>query len=162
MRKRGRKRMTPKQRERKFRPHALVLGQLVLAWSELHEELGRLFYAVAGTNDPGVQLAVWQSSRNDRSQRLMLRGAAAVAFVASPFRSERTKDDKRARHDIEWILNRIEALSDKRDDAIHAPFGLEKQKDGTYRLRPNVLWEIIALASLRSKSRATYRTTSDR
>jgi hypothetical protein len=141
--------VTQKQWDRKVRPHAIVLGQLVLTWSRLHEELGRLFYAVVGAPDPGVPLAAWHSSRNDRAQREMLKGAAEAAFSASLFRPARTPNDNRALKDIEWLLNKCDGLSSKRDDAIHAPFSLQMPagltakgfvRAGKAILRPEYTW----------------------
>jgi hypothetical protein len=117
-REKGLFRISPKLRERKFKPHALVLGQVVLAWSELHEALGRLFWATLGGPDPGPALAVWHANRNDRSQRFMLRGAAEAALsggVLKALKKKRTADDVRAYKDIIWLLDQVETASSSRD-----------------------------------------------
>jgi hypothetical protein len=135
------KKVTHAQRERMFRSHALVLGRLVLSWSDLHQELARLFYAVVGGSDPGVALAVWNSSRSDRSQREMLRGAAAAALSSGLFRrAAKTSHNPRAYDDVDWLLNQCDTLASRRNDAIHAPFLLEITDDNKTLLRPSYKW----------------------
>lgn len=133
-------RITPKLRDRKFRPHATLLGQIVLSWSELHDALARLFYAVIGAENAATALAVWHSNRNDRSQRAMLAAAASASLSPRTFGPNK-EGNKEALAAILWIVKICDdQLAARRDNAIHTPFMLTLDENGEASLRANDQW----------------------
>src|SRR5215211_6790047 len=95
-------------------PYITALGELVIAWNSLQEQLAELFWTVTGISNGRVPLAIWHAANSDRTQRQMLRAAAENAFA--------TDKDKKTRDDILWLLDRANSLADQRNDAIHSPF----------------------------------------
>ena len=71
-------------------------------------------FAVVIRGDVEPVLAAWRANENDRAQRAML-GAAIEA--SSPEGWKRTPN---ASDDLLWVLGRADALSNARNDAIHA------------------------------------------
>src|SRR5579862_6821487 len=63
--------------EKEFAPYATAIGQLLLAWNDLHERLSSLFVMALGAGWVSRPLAVWHSTRADHSKRQMLRAALA-------------------------------------------------------------------------------------
>src|ERR1022692_594393 len=59
-----------------FRPYAITLGQLALAWNELHESMALLFCTTMGGGYSNQFLAVWHVLKVDRAQRDILLAAA--------------------------------------------------------------------------------------
>jgi hypothetical protein len=99
-------------RAKAFRPLAIELGYLVYEWNRLHEALATLFGdVVSSTKNKSIPYAIWHSTPNDRTQREMLKAAAAAATTATP----QTKSD------IAWLLAELHKLAGKRNAAIHAP-----------------------------------------
>lgn len=101
------------KRQEAIDAYALAVGRVSGAWNFLHQTLGELFAVIIG-GDRQLLLTAWRSIENDRSQREMLR---AVIKAASP---ERWKQTPKAPDDLLWVLKRANALSDVRNDAIHA------------------------------------------
>lgn len=98
------------------------LGLVVASWNALHDELGRLFYVVTGAPNMKLALAVWNSTENDRAQRKMLRVALPFSLSELPRAKENGADWVRiARDEIKWILDRVDSLTDQRNDAVHSP-----------------------------------------
>ena len=62
-----------------FRPYVEALGQLALAWNELHFNLSLLYCSLMGAR-VGIPVdqhfAVWHALKMDRAQRDILRAAA--------------------------------------------------------------------------------------
>jgi hypothetical protein len=87
----------------------------------LHQTLGRFFAVVIG-GDAELVLAAWRSLENDRAQREMLRATIIAANADHPKVASllRWKQTPKAPDDLLWVLNRADALSDVRNDAIHA------------------------------------------
>jgi hypothetical protein len=102
-----------------FRPYVTALGQLSLAWNDLQESLGALFWTMmsprplVGAFVHREPLFVWYAIRSDRSQREMLK--AAVNHL--------TIDWERPLLVVEtnWIIDRANELENWRNDAIHSP-----------------------------------------
>ena len=109
--------------------YAMAVGRVSGAWNYLHQTLGGFFAVVVG-GDAELVLAAWRSFENDRAQREMLRATitAASLRVASLRNADhpkvasllRWKHTPKAPDDLLWVLNRADALSDVRNDAIHA------------------------------------------
>lgn len=120
--------LTRKQRQKKFRPYAVELGEVIYTWNRLQESLASMFWHFTKRPDDffdEVGLAIWYSTPNDRTQREMLRAAVRA--------SERHKAFEKypeAQEDIYWLLNKCNSFADKRNDAIHSPYMLYPSKDG--------------------------------
>ena len=102
-----------------FRPYVTALGQFALAWNDLQETLGSLFWTlmsprpVEGAFFYHESLFVWNAVKSDRIQREMLK--AAVNHLITDW--ERPKLVGEAN----WLIDRANELADWRNDAIHFP-----------------------------------------
>jgi hypothetical protein len=108
--------------EAAYKSHVKAIGQLALAWNDLHERLGEIFVVVMEGNtaedneDNLFQIAaVWSAANSDRTKREMLEAAVKFApkLEGGPF--------PRLADDIKWLIGRSTALEDTRNDVIHAP-----------------------------------------
>jgi hypothetical protein len=108
---------TEEERNAAFEAYTLVVDKVSYAWNYLHEKLGRLFVVISGA-DRNIALAIWYSTDNDRAQRKMLRAAIAATKV------ERWKTLPKAEENLKWLLDRLDKVSDDRNNAIHAPCSL--------------------------------------
>jgi hypothetical protein len=99
--------------------YALAVGKVTASWNTFQEELGRIFAEVIGV-PRRVALAVWYSTRSDRSQRAMLK-AAVAASEGGGWNARFPK----AREDLLWLLGEANKLAEDRNDAIHAPIAIE-------------------------------------
>lgn len=104
-------------------PYLQELALVVIAWNELHVELSQLFCVVAGFPNMRTGLQIWHSTENDRAQRKLLREALSGGLQ----HLRRVKENggnflDRARKDIEFILNKVDSMSDARNNAIHSPY----------------------------------------
>ena len=61
--------LEPRYTARKFRPHALAIGEAMLSWNDLHEEVGMLFWTVSGGGFGNLPLGIWHSIKNDAAKR---------------------------------------------------------------------------------------------
>lgn len=103
-----------------FQPYSIALGQLALAWNDLHEHLGFVFCSMMGdfsaVDITAVRsLEIWHSCYQDRAAREMLRACADV---------EDDDFDKRfgdVRREILWLLRKVESVEEVRNNAIHSP-----------------------------------------
>jgi hypothetical protein len=101
-----------------FRPYVIAVGQTALAWNDLHEYLGRFFGMFSIGKTRAINVAVWQSQRVDRNKRQML----DAAVKAAP--DTLTEGRPQLKPDLIWLLNRVDALEDLRNDVVHAPLHL--------------------------------------
>lgn len=115
----GRTRFT----EKPLRPYVAAIGQTALAWNDLHEHLGRFFGHFMRGASREAGLAIWQSSRVDRSKRQLLEAAVKTAP------KELTSGHPKFKDDLLWLLARVEALEDTRNNVVHAPLHLEFDSD---------------------------------
>lgn len=97
-----------------YRPYVMAIGQLALAWNDLHETLGSLFIDITVVVDEKIS-AAWQSLGSDRAKRGMLE---AVAKSLSP---SDIKKNPRGKDDLIWLLRRVTSLEEDRNNAIHSP-----------------------------------------
>lgn len=113
-----RKELTPAQEARRsakvFRPIAIEIGWITFQWNRLHEALRDLFAHAVHFERHTIPFAIWHSTPNDRAQREMLR-AAIVAAAKSGYIPQELFED------IEWVLQQLDPLAGRRNDAIHAP-----------------------------------------
>jgi hypothetical protein len=103
-----------REQERQFKPLAIELGWIAYEWNRLHEALGELFADAMGA-DTFTALCAWHAVGSDLTQRKMLKASAA-------HRAERSTPE----HKLFWralvdLVDEVTKLSDKRNDAIHAP-----------------------------------------
>ncbi len=96
-----------------FRPYVTALGQLTLAWNDLHETLAILFCSVMGGGFVNQFLAVWHALKSDRSQRDILLAAVTSGLIEG--------GPPRLLADVTWICNQANALEDTRNTALHSP-----------------------------------------
>jgi hypothetical protein len=104
-------------------PYLQELALVVIAWNELHVELSQLFCVVAGFPNMTTGLQIWHSTENDRAQRKLLREALSGGL--QHLRRVKAKGQRFsdiARNDIEFILNKVDSMSDARNNAIHSPY----------------------------------------
>jgi len=95
-----------------FGPLASELGWVVYEWNRLQAALAELFTDIVSPDNRTVPFAIWHSQTNERAQREMLRAALDAAHAATA---------SRAHKDIIWLLNKVDALAGKRNDALHCP-----------------------------------------
>jgi hypothetical protein len=100
----------------RYRPYALAIGQLSLAWNDLHESLGSLFCHITGIGDVEFKMmAAWQSLMADRAKRGMLK-AAFRELSANEIRLNPMATDE-----FTWLFKEIDRLEQMRNQAIHSP-----------------------------------------
>lgn len=102
----------------KIEPYFQAVGRVAHAWNQLQEALGQTLAEVVGSNHK-VILAIWYSSKSDRSQHDMLRAAIKESGDDRWVRTRET-----ARDDLLWLVNKASELAHKRNEAIHAPIGM--------------------------------------
>ncbi len=118
---------------KEYLPYVTAIGQLALAWNDLHEALGSLFVSIVSVDDPKIQ-AAWQSLQADRAKRGMLR--AAIREMSA----EQVRLNPRAEDEMKWLLNQIDRLENERNNAIHSPlmsFSHPVWRSGLTRERPD-------------------------
>jgi len=89
---------------------------LAIAWNVLQEGLCELFSCVTVERgcDPEISYAIWHSTPSDRSQRDMLRSAISAVQSSDPLMPKLCDD-------ISWMLEKMNALTGRRNNALHAP-----------------------------------------
>jgi hypothetical protein len=119
-----RKRVGKRYTAPEFRPYVTALGQLSLAWNDLQECFGALFWTLM--SPPPLETAfahrealfVWYSIKSDRSQREMLKAAANNLTI--DWHQPALVDE------INWTINKADRLEDWRNDAVHSPLFLNR------------------------------------
>jgi hypothetical protein len=101
--------------ERGFRPYVLAIGQLALAWNDLHEKLGMMFVTLMGGGWVNLPAAVWQSAHFDRPKREMLRAAILNQTAKFEAHYPTLKDD------LLYVLGQCETIEEARNNAVHSP-----------------------------------------
>jgi hypothetical protein len=116
--------------ERGYRPYVSTIGRLILAWNNLHENLGMLFVlllaarhrASAGDDvedidDPVIArwAGIWSSAAYDRPKRAML-SALMNPIIAADFGQL-----PKLVSDISWLLKETDKIEEIRNNAVHAP-----------------------------------------
>jgi head-tail adaptor len=103
-----------------IRPYATAIGQFSLAWNDLHEAYGFLFFAAATSYHPDdvmqwMQMqAIWGCITNERQKREMLQAATERIAATNKFWRE-------FRTDIPWVVRCGDSLEDQRNNVLHAP-----------------------------------------
>ena len=107
-----------------FAEYHLAVGKVARAWNTLHEDLGRLFVTVSGSDkvwtEPRaikVALAIWYAAGSDRVQRDILRAVVNA-------NSDRWEKRPKALADLKWLLKCADEVADARNTAVHAPVSI--------------------------------------
>jgi hypothetical protein len=93
----------------------MALGQLTLAWNDLHVSLSMLFCGAMGGGNVSKYLAIWQNIASDRTQREVLKAVIQNDWTIMHPGNEALRDG------IIWICNEATNLEDFRNNAIHSP-----------------------------------------
>lgn len=109
-----------------FDAYCLALGKVAHAWNYLFETLGQLFVIAAGGN-PHVANAIWYAPDSDRTKVDMLKAAISSPGQTSWWLPEFPT----AKEDVLWLLQRVQSLTDMRNNVIHAPCILLTDARGT-------------------------------
>jgi hypothetical protein len=96
-----------------FKPYVIAIGELALAWNDLHETLGMLFLGHFSAEQSAA--ALWNSQNFDRQRRALLKA------VAQNMSEKIGADYPRLRGDILWLLTEIDKLEDARNTVVHSP-----------------------------------------
>jgi hypothetical protein len=120
----------PRFTEPHFDPFAKSIGQLLLAWNDLHEWLATLFVSAMGGGWVDRPLSVWHKNRPDGGKRAMLK--AAISHLTDPEIAGRTE----LVAEIEWILDVTQQLEGIRDNAAHTPL---HAWTGSFLTEPDIL-----------------------
>ncbi len=113
--------------DKAFRPYALALGEIALAWNDLHVSLSFVFSTILGVgnfNNVGLSQAIWQQITSDRMQRNVLVAVAEEATLAFASREQF--------EDIRWLCDQATRLEDFRNDALHSPLWGVGKKERPY------------------------------
>lgn len=144
---------------REYRPYALAIGQLSLAWNDLHESVCVLFNSIASITDNEKTQAAFQAVDSDRIKRKMLKA------VFSQLEPDEIRLNPRAIDDIKWVCGQIDALEEGRNNAVHGPlhsFIYGRIFDLPEGIQPNDVYGNTRAAKLRNKNLLTeYRYVRD-
>lgn len=101
-------------RDESFESIALALGQVALAWNDLHLSLSGLFGTVVHIGNGVMSGAIWNSLHSDKAQRDMLQAAITTNALGYELKNK-------TREEILWVLNRSQKLANDRNNALHVP-----------------------------------------
>lgn len=99
-----------------FNPYTRSIGELLLAWNDLHERLAVLFVLSMGLEHLAQSSALWHEMRSDAGKRLLL------DVAINNMGAKQIGEHKTLVSDINWILKQAKQLEGYRDDAAHTPF----------------------------------------
>lgn len=102
--------------ERILEPTALELGKLVFAYNRMQDKLNKLYWAMLGFEHGTRADEEWNKLRSDRDQRKLLRDAAKKKVWPKAFETITIRED------IEWLLDEVDNVGERRNDSIHASF----------------------------------------
>lgn len=106
--------------EKPFAQYVAAVGEVAFHWNALLEALGSIFCLVTAT-PRSVGFGIWYALKSDLAQMDILRAALRGRDGLHPAWTDRGN----AHADIEWVINEIRGrLSERRNDAIHAPAAL--------------------------------------
>jgi hypothetical protein len=116
--------------ERPYRPYALAIGQIALAWNDLCSVLAGIYWTVMGGGFPEIYLSAWNSIKSDRTQRDMLRDALR-AYFQSWSGLAALQNYPTAATDFDWLIVEVGKLEDARNNAVHGPLVLDRNSGNT-------------------------------
>jgi hypothetical protein len=112
-RKRGVEHKALRFESKQFRPYATAIGQVVLAWNDLHETLVVLFWTLRGFDDKTFD--EWDAAKFDHKKRSLI----SKWIKGVPAKSRMLAPDLYA--DLEWLMKQIDCLAEPRNDSAHTP-----------------------------------------
>jgi hypothetical protein len=98
-----------------FKPYVAAIGELMLAWNDLHERLATLFAQAMVNAKVKQSFAVWHNTRADNAKRKLLKAAIGNLDGAE------LKSRPKVVQEIRWILEKADSLEGLRDDSAHGP-----------------------------------------
>jgi hypothetical protein len=123
---------------KQFKPYATAIGQLVLAWNDLHEILVVLFWTLRGFDSKTFD--EWDAAKFDHKKRSLI----SKWVKGVPAKSRMLAPDLYA--DLEWLIKQIGCLAEWRNDSAHTPLTIIqdmpflKPKRFTVGVAPNTTW----------------------
>ncbi len=128
---------------RHFKPYAIEIGQVTLAWNGLHQNLCVFFWFALGAGH--IPSIIWNKLSNDRIQRDILRVVIEAGGIDAR--------DRRLTADLLWLLDEADKLAETRNIAVHAPLTiLTDLETGTARVEPAAFWGNKRAKSLKGKN----------
>ena len=120
-----------------YRPYVIAIGQLALAWNDLHESLALLFIELLAQGRGYPATDIWNAVNFDRPKRLLLKAVLRTAEHNHPTKRPRMAQD------ITWLLGQIDKVEDSRNDAIHSPLTFYDSANELEigKVRPSVSFE---------------------
>jgi len=127
--------------DKAFRPYASALGEIALAWNDLHVALSLVFSSLLSIGNfnmgnIGTSQAIWQNITSDRMQRNVLVAVAAQSDLALTSQEQY--------EDIKWLCNQATSWEDFRNDALHSPLWGVPNEAGT------IIGPVIGLGHIRA------------
>lgn len=137
----------------------MAIGQVALAWNDLHESIGVLFNEITTIPLDGKIEAAFQAVDSDRTKRKMLKAVVAQLDIKEQARNPRAIED------VKWACNQIDALEEARNNVVHSPL-MEFQSvlalATPHGISPNFLFGNARASKLRGKDLLTeYRYVRD-
>lgn len=96
-------------------PYKSAIGKIVHSWNCMRENLGLLFCRILDVSD-SMGLGVWYALKNDRARHDLLEAALLAACVDCAF----IRDFPKAREDIEWLLEKVNAAEVSGNGSKHS------------------------------------------
>lgn len=106
--------------------HAQAVGQVSIAWNDLHSSLFEIFWFCIGTDKHEIAHAIWHTFQSDRSQRSLLVATAQHALSNKSFIA------------IKWIAKCADKIAEDRNSLIHADINFTLSDDGMV-IHPNLV-----------------------
>lgn len=97
-----------------YKPYVVAIGQLALAWNQLHEALALLFIELLANGHAYPATDMWNAAAFDRQKRLLLKSLLRTVDLKYPAKLQ-------MKADLEWTLVEIDKVEDARNDAVHSP-----------------------------------------
>lgn len=94
--------------------HAAAVGEIVLAWNDLHEHLSFIFSTILAHPHPLVAHALWTTLANDAAQRDLFLAALEMPDIGPP---------PRIREKFKWAIKQLGGLAVYRNDIVHGSTG---------------------------------------
>jgi hypothetical protein len=123
---------------KQFQPYATAIGQLVLAWNDLHEILVVLYWTLLGFDDKTFD--EWDAAKFDHKKRALI----SKWIKSLPAKSKALAPDLYA--DLEWLVAQINILAEPRNDTAHSPLTIIQDTPFLNRhhfktgVTPNTTW----------------------
>lgn len=99
-----------------FAPYVSLIGQVALAWNDLHERLALIFWAVMGGGFKDKPIGIWNSQGFDRARRQLLKAAVNGSSPRDLHPFPKLKIDV-----IDMVNELDNNLEQRRNDIVHSP-----------------------------------------